>query len=161
MRDVQRTTPTAANPTEEDCVSNGGILATWRKMTTFVKWTRDWDADWDIAWITLSDPVGYTSGWKGIRTAEYAPGTILNVAGYGGDCPSGGDCSDNMKTMACKIESDCTNSQRYYYTCDTIGGACAKPMTRARVCEKGLPDVTLLRHEWLWRLPLLPLAARP
>ena len=122
VRDAQRTTPTAADPTEEDCVSNGGILATWRKMTTFVKWTRDFDSDYDVAWITLSDTVGYTSGWKGIRTSAYSPGTILNVAGYGGDCPAGGDCSDHMKTMGCPIESSCTNNERYYYTCDTIGG---------------------------------------
>jgi len=124
VRDAQRTTPTAADPTDENCVSNGGILATWRKMTTFVKWTRDWDSDWDVAWITLTAPVGYTSGWKGIRTdsVPYPAGTILNVAGYGGDCPAGGDCSDHIKTMGCQIESSCTNNERYYYKCDTIGG---------------------------------------
>jgi V8-like Glu-specific endopeptidase len=97
-------------------------------MTSFVKGTRDSDRDWDIAWIELSAPVGYTSGWKGIRTADYSSGTIINVAGYGGDCPAGGDCSDNMKTMACPIQPDpsCVSSSshpnRYYYECDTIGG---------------------------------------
>lgn len=128
IRDVQRSTPTAASPSVMDCESNDGILATWTRMTTFVKWARDSDRDWDIGWITLSSPVGYTSGWKGIRTADYSPGTIINVAGYGGDCPAGGDCSDNLKTMGCAIEPDpscistSSHPNRYYYECDTIGG---------------------------------------
>ena len=37
VRDVQRVTPSAASPSVNDCTSNGGILATWSKMTTFVK----------------------------------------------------------------------------------------------------------------------------
>ena len=73
------------------------------------RWARDGDTDWDIAWITLNTAVGYTSGWKGIRTAFYSPGTIVNNAGYGGDCAPGADCSDHMRTMGCEIYSEkCT-----------------------------------------------------
>mmetsp|Transcript_73012 Transcript_73012/g.101213 ORF Transcript_73012/g.101213 Transcript_73012/m.101213 type:complete len:371 (-) Transcript_73012:701-1813(-) len=130
LRDIQRQTPTAASPTYAGCTDNDGILATWTRMTTFVKWARDADRDWDIGWIELDSPVGLISGWKGIRTrsAGFPAGTTINVAGYGGDCPSGGDCNDNLKTMSCKIEEDfeciaaSSRPNRYYYECDTIGG---------------------------------------
>jgi V8-like Glu-specific endopeptidase len=137
IRDAQRTTPSARNPTDMDCEPNGGILATWSKMTTFVKWARDADRDWDIGWITLSSPVGFTSGWKGIRTAGFGAGVLLNVAGYSGGCFFIGDCSDNLKTMSCEIELDpgCVASSsrpnRYYFECDTVGGMSGSGVQRS------------------------------
>lgn len=136
LRDVQRSTPTPNQPTVMDCESNEGILGNWSRMTTFVKWARDADRDWDIAWITLSAPLGYISGWRSIKTAERPAGATINIMGYGGDCPPGGDCSDNLKQTSCKVEPhpicvpESSQPNRYYHKCDTTGGTSGASLYR-------------------------------
>jgi len=89
-------------------------------------WTNSGDENFDYGAIILPVPLGETVGVFGIAVYpdDELAQSIVNVAGYPGDKPSGTQWYDRRKVAS-------INARKLYYDIDTAGGQSGAPVFRA------------------------------
>lgn len=87
------------------------------KAYTFDQWVQNKDSNYDMALITLSNSIGYKTGWAGVVSLEDESLVKKNVTitGYPGDMGF-----NKMMKMSHRLKV--VDPERFYYDIDTYGG---------------------------------------